>query len=315
MIRFFIIENHNKIPIKDSSTLKITREFLSFINNLFIENIEVIFFKSGTLGDVMLNDGKFDEKQIKLDLERLNTEVGGKKIKASSSLLLPEYREENICFVCYDINLTHGIHTLFHELCHFEDPFTWDIQYSEEKEGGTYINTEKFIQKSIQVMLNDFYAEYRSFLIVIKLKIEKVMSKLNLIYLVDVYNRLINNCYDNLNNKLSEIEFSDHFNFQIEMIKYSKDYFFKYFIGFLGMWRAFKDSNFNTDFLNSKWNDAVDLVKAFNNDSLSEILNQVEDKVLLNQDLDLFQNKRQIYKSLSGLFIKYYKGDFLRLIY
>jgi len=315
MISFFIIEDNCKISIKDSSSLIIPDQFVSFVNKLFKNDIEVIFFISGSLGNVMLNDGRLNEGYIRLDLERLNTEVGGKSIQAGADLLLPEYKGDNICYVCYDKSVSHGIHTLFHELAHFEDPFACNIQYSDETEEGTYIRTDEFIQNIIQIMLNDYYAEYRSFYIIIQLKVEKVLKGLNLISLVEVYNRLINDCYDNFNKKLSEIEFFNHFNFQIEMIKYSKDYFFKYFFGFLGMWRAFKESNFNTDFLNTKWNDAVGLVKAFNNDSLGDILKQIEDKILINQYLDLFQNRGKMFNSVFELFLEYYKKDFLKLIY
>lgn len=304
MISFFIIENNCKISIKDSSSL-ISDQFLSFANKLFKNDIEVIFFRSGTLGNVMLNDGRLNKEYIRLDLGRLNTEVGGKSIKAGANLLLPEYEGDNICYVCYDKSTSHSIHTLFHELVHFEDPFACNIQYSEEIEEGTYIRTDDFIQNIIQIMLNDYYAEYRSFYIIIQLKVEKVLKGLNLISLVEVYNRLINECYDNFNKMLIEIEFFDHFNFRIEMIKYSKNYFFKYFFGFLGMWRAFKESDFNTGLLKTKWNDAVSLVKAFNNDSLSDLLKQIKDKILINQNINMFQNQEKIFKSVFELFLEY----------
>jgi len=161
----------------------------------------------------MLNDGRFININIQLDFDRLNTEVGGKAIGAGSNLLLPEYRENNICFVCYNINLTNGVATLFHELCHFDDIFTTNIPYSRETENGLYIEMDPSIQNLIQIMLNDFYAEYRSFSIVIDLKFENIMKKLNLIYLVGKYIRLLNECYDNINIKLNEFEFVNHFNF------------------------------------------------------------------------------------------------------
>ncbi len=316
MIKFFIIENHCKIPIKDSSTLIISDQFLSFVNKLFGEKeIEVIFFKAGILGNVMLNDGRFNEEHVQLDLERLNTEVGGKSIKAGSNLLLPEYKEDNICFVCFDKSITSGIHALFHELFHFEDLISRDILYSEETEKGTYIHTEKFIQNSVQVMLNEFYAEYRSFLIVVKIKVEHVMKDLNLNDLFETYIKLINDCYDNIKKRLSKIEFSDVFNFQIEMIGYSVYYFFKYFFGFLGMWRACKESGLDTEFLNTKWNEAVDLVKIFNDNSLGEVLNEMEEKISLIEGSDLFQNKEKILNSLTELFSEYYRNEFLNLIY
>ncbi len=98
------------------------------------------------------------------------------------------------------------------------------------------------------------------------------------------------------------------------MIKHSISYFFKYFIGFLGMWRAFEESNFSTNCLNIAWNEAVSLVKVFNNDSIGYILNKIKDKFLLNQDLDFFKSE-EILKSLTDLFLEYYRKDFLRLIY
>ena len=315
MVRLFIIEDNEKIPIEESSNLIISEHFVSFINNLFPNNIEVIFFESGTLGNVMLNDRRFTDENIQLDLERLNTEVGGKTIRAGSNLLLPEYRENNICFVCYNINLSNGIYILFHELCHIYDIFTTNIPYSRETENGLYIEMEPFIRNLIQIMLNDFYTEYRSFSIVIDLKIEKIIKKLNMIYLVDRYIRLLNECYDNINNKLNEIEFVNQVNFQCEMVKYSVDYFFKYFIGFLGMWNSFKDSSYSTVLLNTRWNDAVDLVRAFNNDATANFLNQIKNILLPTQNLDLFEERENILTSCQELIMRYYRTDFLRLIY
>ena len=315
MIRLFIIEDDEKILVEESSTLKISEQFVSFINRLFYNDIEVIFFKSGTLGSVMLNDGRFIDGNIQLDLDRLNAEVGGKAIRAGSNLLLPEHRGINICFVCYNINLTNGIATLFHELCHFYDIFTANIPYSRETENGLYIEMDPFIQNLIQIMLNDFYAEYRSFSIVIDLKTENIIKKLNMIYLIDRYIRLLNECYDNINNKLNEIEFVNHFNFELEMVKYSVDYFFKYFIGYLGMWNAFKDSSYSNYLLNTKWNDAVGLVRAFNNDVTANFLNQIKDIVLSTQDLNLFDENERIFTSCKELIMIYYHTDFLRLIY
>lgn len=314
MIRLFIIEENEKIPIEESSTLKISEQFISLVNRLFPNDIEVIFFKSGTLGNVMLNDGRFINENIQLDLDRLNTEVGGKAIRAGSNLLLPEYRENNICFVCYNINFTNGVATLFHELCHFYDIFTINTPYSRETEEGLYIEMDPFIQNLIQIMLNDYYAEYRSFSIVIDLRFGEIMKKLNIIYLVDKYIRLLNECYDNINIKLNGTEFVNHFNFQLEMVKYSVDYFFKYFIGYLGMWNAFKDSSYSTCLLNTKWNDAVGLVRALNNDATANFLDQMKDIVLPTQDLDLFDERERIFTSCQELIMMYYHTDFLRLI-
>ncbi|KKM68861.1 hypothetical protein LCGC14_1456640 [marine sediment metagenome] len=318
MIEFYVKENNIKKPIEDSDTSRISENFINLINNLFEglgKDIEVNIIPAGTLGNEMLNDPRFNKVRVNLELKRLNQEVGGKSIKEGSDYLLDEYKSENLCFIC-NVGLTGTLHTIFHELYHFKDPFTEKINYTKQLDEGIYIDTKKFVQNSVQNMLNEFHSEFRSIKVIFSLKKEKALKRLDLISLIEIYINLVNELDNTFKLKLNSIKNFDinSFNCQIEMLDFAFNKFFKYFFGYLGMWRGIYESGYRIQYILKIWDELIQKIKINNDDKLGEFLDYLKNEIIKNFDIDLFENNDIIIDSLMKSFIEYFFKDFRKLI-
>ena len=107
-------------------------------------------------------------QQINFD-HRIRKDIPLNEIIEGGKVFLPEelcdgYKDKKICYCWSDQNFNKTIITVFHELCHFGDPFDIGEKNRLKMRSGELEQSDN-LQYNIKNLLNEYFAEYKATII------------------------------------------------------------------------------------------------------------------------------------------------------
>ncbi len=320
MVDFYFRENGIQYPAEEYIKANLV-EFINvipvaknYLNDKLKEEsqpTEINFVKYPHLGDELFNDFRIASEGLDSPKEQYN-QSGGVAIyikdeKDQNLILKNGYRDLRIGYISMieHYSVIQNIFGTLHELTHFRDPYSSSINYAIKIYEKKYQqNTELFIQHRTRHILNEFYANYRTYkfsksiLVLLNLKEFDIRDILE----TTIFN--LKSASESLNEQLNQIKNLEESYFRFDQYLKICFQFFESIFRTYGKWHGLRRDFKEIDKIFIKLFDF--LKKMLGEASLEfiiEYLNLIES--LLNPEFKKEGNIEEMYKKFNHLGSRY----------
>lgn len=164
-------EEYFKTNLKNYiDVLNITKKYLCEKLKVEYQPTEINFVKYPHLGDELFKDDRIVSDKLNETKEDFN-QIGGVAIyikdeQDQNQILMEGYRNLRISYISIieHYSIIQNALGAIHELNHFRDPFNTSVNFiTKFFEKGYEQDTKLFIQHNVRNILNEYYANYRSY--------------------------------------------------------------------------------------------------------------------------------------------------------
>lgn len=307
MVKFFYRENGKIYNAREYFKLNsdkyyqiiiILKHYLEEYFDKKTEPTEINFIMYPHLGDEIFEDDRIAAEMLEQGKDELN-EIRGVAIcirnDTDQNLILRDgYRDLKLIYIglAENYSLLINILSSLHELNHLRNPFNSAVDYGIEFHGTTYKeNKRKFIEYNVRNILNEYYANFRSYSYLkdLRANFSFDISDLNPILTNSMYS--LKKGAEKLKTNLIKLKNMEANYFRFHQYLQSIFYFYENFLKFLGKWDGMLQCGENVDKFNGIYEYFKSIMKENAQETLIPLSNTI--KEITNPAL---QETREIQK-------------------